>query len=199
MRNIRKWGSGVLLGAAAACFSFAVNAGAAACKEDIFIGQPMTEVAKSCPFPTLKDHRDLWEEELEGKTKQRRATVYDEWTFDTGAQEFMQSLIFLNGKLAEIRTLGYGSLRDPMMPDCRNGETLAVGDTMVDAYLKCGEPLATEKQKEKIKVTVEGEITRRSSIAVVEWTYRYGPDRPGYTIRFENGQGAEIRPRVFGK
>lgn len=189
----------VVAGAAAATLLWAAGAGAAGCSEEIFIGEPISEVAKICPFPTLKDHRDLWEEVVEGKKQSRRNMVYEEWVFDTGAQEFIQSLVFQDGKLSEIRTLGYGSLRDPMMPDCRNGEGLAVGDSMVDAYLKCGEPLAVEKRPELVTESVEGEVIRRNSVAVVEWTYRYGPNVPGYTMRFENGKATGIRPREFGK
>ncbi|QWV93603.1 DUF2845 domain-containing protein [Geomonas oryzisoli] len=163
------------------------------------IGQGMAEVAAVCPQPTLKEHRDLWEELSEGQKKTRSTTTYDRWVFDTGPQEFMLSLVFLNGKLAEIGNLGYGSMRNPMMPECRNGEGLVVGDTMVDAYLKCGEPLAREKRGDKIVVSVEEEVTRRTSVAVEEWTYRYGPELPGYTLHFENGVAAEIRPREFGK
>lgn len=37
------------------------------------------------------------------------------------------------------------------------------------------------------------------TVPVVDWTYRYGPDLPGYTIRFENGIAGEIRVREFGK
>lgn len=90
-------------------------------------------------------------------------------------------------------------MRDPMMPNCRNGEGLAVADTMVDAYLKCGEPLAREKRADKVVESSDGEITRRTSVAVTEWTYRYGRDLPGYTIRFEDGRATDIRQREFGK
>ncbi|QXE86239.1 DUF2845 domain-containing protein [Geomonas nitrogeniifigens] len=198
MGSTARWGVWAV-GIAAISLLFAATAGAAACNEEVVIGQTLAEVAAICPQPTLKEHRDLWEELLEGKKKIRSATSYDHWVFDTGPQEFMVSLIFLNGKLAELRNLGYGSMRDPMMPECRNGEGLALGDTMVDAYLKCGEPLAREKRGDKAVVSVEGEVTRRTSVAIEEWTYRYGPDLPGYTLRFENGVTAEIRPREFGK
>ena len=80
-----------------------------------------------------------------------------------------------------------------------NNTIVAIGDTPVDAYLKCGEPLAKEKREEKIVKTMEGEIKRRTAVSVVEWTYRYGRNAPGYTLRFENGKVTEIRTREFGK
>lgn len=46
---------------------------------------------------------------------------------------------------------------------------------------------------------MEGEITRRWSVPVVEWTYRYGQGVPGYTVRFEDGQAVQVRTREFGK
>lgn len=199
MRSRSKWCTAVIAAVVGAFLSRPGSGEAATCNQEILVGQPMAEVAALCQIPTLKDHRDLWEEEFDGKTKTRKTTTYEEWIFDTGAQEFMQSVVFVNGKVAQTRLLGYGSMRDPMMPNCRNGEGLAVGDTMVDAYLKCGEPLAREKQADKVVESTDGEITRRTSVAVTEWTYRYGRDLPGYTIRFENGQATAIRQREFGK
>lgn len=199
MTSLRTWCTVVIAAAVAAFLTCPGSGEAAPCNQEILVGQPMDEVAALCQLPTLKDKRDLWEEESDGKTKKRTTTTYEEWIFDTGAQEFMQSIIFLNGKVAETRLLGYGSMRDPMMPNCRNGEGLAVGDTMVDAYLKCGEPLAREKQADKVVESTDGEITRRTSVAVTDWTYRYGRDLPGYTIRFEDGRATDIRQREFGK
>lgn len=199
MRSRSTWCAAVIAAAVAAFLTCPGRVEAAPCNQEILVGQPMDEVAALCQVPTLKDKRDLWEEESDGKTKKRTTTTYEEWTFDTGAQEFMQSIIFLNGKVAETRLLGYGSMRDPMMPNCRNGEGLAVGDTMVDAYLKCGEPLSREKQADKVVESTDGEITRRTSVAVTDWTYRYGRDLPGYTIRFEDGRATDIRQREFGK
>lgn len=199
MTNLWKRGTVVTAGVALALSFCAVKVQAGPCKDELLVGQPIEEVAKICDAPTLREHRDLWEEVIEGKNKTRRSTVFEEWVYDTGAQELMRSLVFLNGHLSEIRFLGYGSMRDPMMPECRNGEGLAVGDSMVDAYLKCGEPLAREKRSEKVVESVEGEVVHRSSVAVVDWTYRYGPGRPGYKVRFENGQASEITEREWGK
>lgn len=199
MRAMAGWKLLMLATTTGIFWTLSGSAYGAACSEDVLIGQPLAEVAAKCPQPTLKEHRDLWEDRIEDKKRTRSTTSYEAWIFDTGPQEFLLNLVFVNAKLAEIRNLGYGSMRDPMMPECRNGEGLALGDAMVAAYLKCGEPLAREKRGDKVEVTVEGEVTRRTSIALEEWTYRYGPELPGYTVRFENGVAKEIRPREFGK
>lgn len=86
-----------------------------------------------------------------------------------------------------------------MTDTCRNGELLAIDDSYLDAYLKCGEPISREKLPDKVVETEEGSKKRLTSVPVVEWTYRYGPDAPGYTIRIEDGRGTDIRTREFGK
>jgi Protein of unknown function (DUF2845) len=90
-------------------------------------------------------------------------------------------------------------VHDFSIDTCRNGESLAIGDSTIDAYLKCGEPLAKEKRENKVIENDEGVTKRRTFLSVVEWTYRYGRDLPGYTVTFENGVTAKIRTREFGK
>jgi hypothetical protein len=65
--------------------------------------------------------------------------------------------------------------------------------------VKCGEPIAKEKLKNKVSESDYGVIKRRTTVPVVEWTYRYGRDLPGYMITFENGVAVDIRTREFGK
>jgi hypothetical protein len=111
----------------------------------------------------------------------------------------MQSYRFENGKLAAVGSPGYGPVQDFTVDNCRNGEGLTVGDSTLDAYLKCGEPLAREKRPDKVTQTEEGKMKRSTTVSVSEWTYRYGPDVPGYTLRIEDGLVTDIRAREFGK
>jgi hypothetical protein len=176
------------------------------CKDvEITAGDPLAEVATKCGEPMLKEERTVKVEETvkdkKGVHATTTTTTINEWVFNSGPTEQMQMLRFENGKLAEIRNIGYGLLNDPANDTCRNGELLAVGDTTIETYLKCGEPLGREKQADKVTETESegGDTKVKTTVSVVEWTYRYGPELPGYTVRFENGAAAVIRTRKFGE
>lgn len=163
-------------------------------------GDSMEEVAGKCGDAMYKEQRVVKQEitETNGSVSNTTAVV-DLWAFDFGPDELMQSYRFENGKLVEIDNIGYGRSPESTDDTCRNGESLAVGDTSIETFLKCGEPLAKEPQADKIIETKSGGETRRTTVPVVEWTYRYGPDLPGWTLRIEDGKVTEIRKREFGK
>ena len=192
------------------CFAcqllWAGTALAGSCKDaDIATGDPISEVAGKCGQPMLKEERTVKVEETVTEKKKvhttTTVTTINVLVFTSGPTEQMQMLRFENGKLADIRNIGYGLLNDPANDTCRNGEFLAVGDTTIETYLKCGEPLAREKQADKVTETESenGDTKVKTTVNVIEWTYRYGPDVPGYTVTFENGTAAAIRPRKFGE
>lgn len=170
------------------------------CKgEGVNTGDTPEIVAKRCGEAMLKEKRVVTVKETEGKVTRTTVTNIEEWIYTAGPTELMQLFRFENGKVVDIGSPGYGPVQDFSMDNCNNGELLAVGDSPLDAYMKCGEPLGKEKRADKVTVTVEGGVKRQTTVPVVEWTYRYGPNLPGYTLTFENGVVVSIRPREFGK
>jgi hypothetical protein len=159
----------------------------------------MAEVAAKCGEAALKDQRSLTVEETDQEGTRKTTTVIEEWTYDRGPEELVHVFRFENAKVAEIANHGYGSVRDFSIDTCHNGESLAEGDTMVDAFLKCGTPLGRENLAAKVEVLQSEGYKRVTTIPVAEWTYRYGRDLPGYTVTFENGTAVKIRTREFGK
>ncbi len=170
------------------------------CKgQTVNVGETMLEVTAKCGAATLKDQRSVTVEETDEAGTRRSTTTIDEWSYDSGPEELVLTYRFENGKLVAISNNGYGSVRDFSVDSCHNGEALAVGDSTVETFLKCGDPLAKEKLSNKTIETESGGIKRRTILPVAEWTYRYGPNAPGYTITFENGLASRIRTREFGK
>lgn len=168
--------------------------------QEVTIGDSPGEVAGKCGGAMLKEERKVKVEEIDDSGKRSAVTTTtDEWTYNFGPGEQMQTYRFENGKLTDISTPGYGRAPDDVNDTCRNGELLAVGDSYLDAWLKCGEPIAREKRPDKVSETMEGTIKRVTTVPVVEWTYRYGPDLPGYTLTIENGTVTAIRTRKFGE
>ncbi len=179
---------------------FAGNALSLPCNgETADLGETMKELAAKCGEAAFKEQRTVTVEETNQDTTRRTTTVIDVWMYDRGPEEPVQSYRFENGKLAEITNRGYGTVRDFSVDTCRNGAALAVDDSTAETYLKCGDPIAKEKLDNKIIETESNGLKRRTIVSVAEWTYRYGPNAPGYTITFENGIASKIRAREFGK
>lgn len=176
-------------------------ASALPCKGKVVdIGDSTTAVSEKCGEAMLKEKSAVKTEEIsESGEKKTAITTIDEWLYDFGPEEQMQSYRFENGKLVNISSPGYGRKWDDMADNCQNGENLAVGDSLLDTYLKCGEPIAKEKLPDKVTETIDGNRKIVTTEPVVEWTYRYGPDAPGYTLQIENGIVTEIRTRAFGE
>jgi hypothetical protein len=173
------------------------------CKgQTVNIGETMNEVTAKCGEAAFKEQRTVTVEETTtegtgGTTK--TTTTIDEWAYDFGPEELVQLYRFEKGILKDISSKGFGPTHDFSIDACRNGEALTVGDSTVETYVKCGEPIAKEKLKNKVSESDYGVIKRRTTVPVVEWTYRYGRDLPGYMITFENGVAVDIRTREFGK
>jgi hypothetical protein len=114
--------------------------------QPVNVGDTKKEVATKCGEAMFKEERNVKVEEVDKKgNRSVMATTICEWAFDFGPDELMQLYRFENGKLAEIKSIGYGRLHDDPADTCRNGELLALGDSSLDAFLKCGEPIAKEK------------------------------------------------------
>jgi hypothetical protein len=152
-----------------------------------------------CGQAALKEQRNVSVKETDKRGTRTTTTAIEEWTFDFGPEELMQTYRFEDGRLVEIRNIGYGRQPDDRGEHCQNGQLLAVGDSIVDAYVKCGEPIAKEHKPDKVIETRDAGTKRWTTLSVVEWTYRYGPDLPCYTLRFEDGRVTDIRMREFGK
>ncbi len=170
------------------------------CSEEPANGATKGEVASKCGEPMIKDERSIKVEETyeEGEVVETSKEI-TEWTYRSGPDNLVQLFHFEDGHLVQIKNVGYGKVNDFTNDMCRDGESLRVGDTLAEAILKCGEPLAKETRDARIVETeIPGKI-RRTFVPVVEWTYRYGPDAPGYTVTFENGVAVNIRTREFGK
>jgi len=68
-------------------------------------GDRLAEVYVKCDPPTFRDTR------TDSEAGRRGATILvnvEEWTYNEGPHRLMHLLIFYNGILSEIRTLGYG-------------------------------------------------------------------------------------------
>lgn len=84
-------------------------------------GMPKMEVVQKCGEPSSRDTRTE-RRTMRVRESQRRdynkssvevereiEITVDEWIYNFGPNQFMQQLIFENGKVVQIRDLGYGN------------------------------------------------------------------------------------------
>ena len=69
-------------------------------------GDQIGEVAVRCDKPTTTARRDEPQETVRGKVEY---IPVEEWTYNMGPSDFIYTLTFRNGKLAEIRSGGRGN------------------------------------------------------------------------------------------
>lgn len=197
--NLRTMNYGVLL-TLGALFLTGTAWGLPCNGQTVTPGDTPAEVTAKCGQAALKEERKVSVKETDKNGTRTTNTAITEWAYEFGPTELMQNYRFEDGRLVQISCVGYGRKLEDRGETCQNGELLAVGDGMVDAYYKCGEPLAKEKKADKVIKTEEEDGTKRwTTLSVSEWTYRYGPGAPGYTLRFEDGKVTDIRTREFGK
>lgn len=76
-------------------------------------GDHAIQVLKKCGEPTYEDHRVEYRVvrlQNPALALERLEPVnVDEWTYDFGSNRFMRVLLFENGRLVDIQSLGYGS------------------------------------------------------------------------------------------
>ena len=69
-------------------------------------GDRIGEVAIKCDRPNLVTRREEPGETIRGKVLY---VTVEEWTYNKGPYDFIYTLVFRNGLLAEIRSGGYGN------------------------------------------------------------------------------------------
>jgi Protein of unknown function (DUF2845) len=74
--------------------------------EFVTTGDQLGEVAVRCDKPTTTTRREEPQETFRGKVEY---IPVEEWTYNMGPSDFIYTLIFRNGKLAEIRSGGRGN------------------------------------------------------------------------------------------
>lgn len=94
--------------------TFATEMETMICKNGIVSkGDMPIEVVAKCGEPAQRAQREekrierIWEPQGKERTALSLVTV-DDWTFNFGPNEFMQRLLFENGRLVRIESLGYG-------------------------------------------------------------------------------------------
>jgi len=166
----------------------------------VSIGDERIDLLSKCGQPDWKDsHQEEVTERFDPVTKKRTYITVDEWTYDFGPQQFMRIVIIKNGRIADVRTGGYGTDRrsKPDKLDCRDS-ILSAGDSKAEVLTKSGEPASKECHQEDVRERITTDQWRTISITVEEWTYNFGPERFLRILTFKNGIVSDVRTGGYG-
>lgn len=153
-------------------------------------GYSIGEVLKKCGQPYFKDSRKESRLVIEGKDEVMKNVSVDEWLYNFGTQSFIRVLTFESGKLAHIKTGGYGKGNKTVEP-C-DGKGISLGLSRGELLMKCGEPESRKKWQSKTYPKDEAGKKRYDVSAFItnfdEWKYNLGANRFMRNFKFKDGK-----------
>ncbi len=153
-------------------------------------GDPIWQVARRCPEPFWREYYD-------------RTTVADRfgrplelqrveiWTLNFGRRQLMRRLVFTNGRLDRVQTLGYGVNYTPGSRRCTPHELNNAGDTIAEIYARCGEPDYSYQEPTPGLYGYHG--GRVDAQERLTWTYDFGTRHHPRELLFVDGRLQSIR------
>jgi hypothetical protein len=158
-------------------------------------GVPLADVLAACGPPAWRDQRtDSWIDGIRPDGTVLVSVFTEEWIFDFGPDRLLHFLYFRDGKVAAIRTGGYGG----RSADCAAGENLAVGDSKLEVFRKCGVPARVGTEQGAVRAGSEPDAAYRRILDNDFWYYDFGPDRFVRLLTFSNGLLKNIERGGYG-
>lgn len=147
--------------------------------------------------------------------------VVESWTYNFGPDRAMQRVVFVDGVVDQIDSLGRGYLADTDAATSAQGGTTAVDDAVLPAGTErrasrsvregdsrdqvvatWGEPTQVTESIVERAVTqrVSPDLTQRASarVRVERWVYNFGPLRLMQGVVIEDGQVVEVESLGMG-
>jgi len=162
----------------------------------IGVGLPRADVLAACGPPTWQDQRtDSWVDGIGPDGTVLVSVFTEEWIFDFGPDRLLHFVYFRDGKVAGIRTGGYGGRGS----DCGDGDNLAIGDSKLEVFQKCGAPVRVGRGKGGEKELTDPDTVVRRILDSDYWTYDFGPSRFVRMLTFQNGRLKSIERGGYGR
>jgi hypothetical protein len=116
------------------------------------------------------------------------------WYYNPGPQRFIQRVIFRNGKLARVDSLGYGFYVSDF-PSC-NLSTLRHAKTEYELIARCGEPASKRVEWQTPSIQRRSETWQTlQPVLVQEWLYDFSSNQFRQVVTLRNGQVVDISSR----
>jgi len=162
----------------------------------IEVGVPLADVLAACGPPAWQDQRtDSWVDGIRPDGTVLVSVSTEEWIFDFGPDRLLHFVYFRDGKVAGIRTGGYGGKSE----ECGNGDNLAIGDSKLEVFQKCGAPTRVGRGQGGEKELTDPDTVVRRILDSDYWTYDFGPSRFVRSLTFGNGRLKNIERGDYGR
>ncbi|RBP30652.1 uncharacterized protein DUF2845 [Marinobacter pelagius] len=116
------------------------------------------------------------------------------WYYNHGPQRFMQRLVFRNGKLARVDTLGYG-FHASESPRCTPNMLRHI-KTEHELIARCGEPISKRLEWQAPPLRKRSETWQTlQSVLIQEWLYDFSDNQFRQVVTLRNGQVVDIESR----
>lgn len=119
----------------------------------------------------------------------------EHWYYNPGPQQFIKRLVFRNGKLVRVDSLGYG-FHVARSPSCSTS-TLRHAKTEYELIARCGEPASKRVEWQipsKQKNREHWETTQ--PVLVQEWLYEFSSNQFRQVVTLRDGQVTDIESRA---
>ncbi len=162
-------------------------------------GDSKPEVLMKCGEPTSKQSHDEEITTRTDDTRRKEIVNVEEWVYNPGPTSFIRILEFRNGKLADIRTGGYGySETKGRAANCEDVK-IERDTTTFDVVARCGDPTWKDSHNEEITEEVAEGVKRKVIVTVEEWTYNLGPNKFMRVLTFRNGKLVDVKTGNYGQ
>lgn len=156
-------------------------------------GDPAFRVRALCGAPTDVAERVRHRSHIDDEGYERTVTdVVEEWTYNRGRQRFVTTVVFVRGKVARIRSGGYGveSIGDDRHLCERR--LFTTGTPAAEVRVKCGLPATTDRwfeTRELSQPCPNGGPARvvRRTVRHDRWVY-HRDERNWVELTFEDGR-----------
>lgn len=185
MERMRSTLAPLLLLLFAPAIAFGVNDGFWCGQRIVQAGDRIWEVARQCPEP-------FWRETYERPAAVDRSghvlglERVEVWTLNFGANQFMRQLYFVNGRLSEVRNLGYGVEYEPGSRRCGPHDVSTAGETIAEVYARCGPPDYSYELSAPPAHGYSGHARPLDKRRI--WTYQFGPRQRPRELLFVDGR-----------
>lgn len=144
------------------------------------------QVRERCGEPYwISSYGELLVSGAGGFIERRAEQVYDEWYYNFGPNRLVYRLLFRDGRLFRIDTLGYGS--HSIGGDCTDID-LARGMSTGEVVLRCGAPYSRTARYRDILIRDQLGNERIRPVRYEEWLYRFPDSRFARLAIFIDGR-----------
>lgn len=165
--------------------AFGVNDGFWCGQRIVKAGDRVWEVARKCPEPFWRETYDR-PAAVDGHGRVLGLDRVEVWTLNFGANHFMRQLRFINGRLAQVRELGYGVAYEPGSRRCGPYELSEAGGTIAEVFARCGLPDHSYDVPQPPGYGYYGGVRRAGERRI--WTYEFGPRQRPRELLFVDGR-----------